>query len=197
MSVLDLYPNELLTERLRLRAPRRGDAVRLHEAIAETLPDLVPWLPWARIDHGPAETRRYLRAARSAWSRQSAFEFVVELREGERIAGITSLHRIDWVRASAGLGYWVRRSEWERGIATEAANAALQHAFGALRLHRVEALVALGNKASQRVIEKLGFTREGVAREAEFVDGRHLDHIQYSFLRSDLAPAGGSGRARR
>ena len=43
--MLDLYPNELLTERLRLRAPRRGDAVALHEAIAETLPDLVPWLP--------------------------------------------------------------------------------------------------------------------------------------------------------
>ena len=195
MSLLDLYPNELLTERLRLRAPRRGDAVALHEAIAETLPDLVPWLPWARIDHGPGETRRYLRAARSAWSRQSAFEFVIELRESERIAGVTSLHRIDWLRASAGLGYWVRRSEWDRGIATEAANAALAHAVNGLRLHRIEALVALENKGSQRVVEKLGFAREGVAREAEFVDGRYLDHIQYSFLRTDLA--GSPERARR
>ncbi|MFI5317775.1 MAG: GNAT family N-acetyltransferase, partial [Myxococcota bacterium] len=92
MSVLDLYPSEILTERLRLRAPRRGDAGPLHEAVAETLADLVPWLPWARVDHGPAETRRYLRAARSAWSRQSAFEFVIELREGGRVAGVTSLH---------------------------------------------------------------------------------------------------------
>jgi len=169
--------------------------VPLHEAIAETLPDLVPWLPWARIDHGPAETRRYLRAARSAWSRQSAFEFVIELRDSERIAGVTSLHRIDWLRASAGLGYWVRRSEWGSGIATEAANAALAHAIHGLRLHRIEALVALENKASQRVVEKLGFTREGVAREAEFVDGRYLDHIQYSFLRTDLARS--PERARR
>ena len=194
MSVLDLYPNELTTERLRLRAPRRGDAALLHEAIAETLPELVPWLPWARIDHGPAETRRYLRAARSAWSRQSAFEFVIELRATQRIAGVTSLHRIDWLRASAGLGYWVRRSEWDRGVATEAASAALQHALGGLRLHRIEALVALENKASQRVVEKLGFAREGIAREAEYIDGRYLDHIQYSFLRSDLD--GAPGRAR-
>jgi ribosomal-protein-serine acetyltransferase len=194
LSVLDLYPNEILTARLRLRAPRRGDAVLLHEAIAETLPELVPWLPWARIDHGPAETRRYLRAARSAWSRQSAFEFVIELRDSERIAGITSLHRIDWLRASAGLGYWVRRTEWDRGVATEAANAALTHAINGLRLHRIEALVALENKASQRVVEKLGFTREGIARQAEYVDGRYLDHIQYSFLRSDLEGAEGRGR---
>ena len=186
MSVLDLYPSEILTERLRLRAPKRGDVTALHEAIAETLTDLVPWLPWARADHGPAETRRYLRAARSAWSRQSAFEFVLEMRDTGRVVGVTSLHRVDWVRASAGLGYWVRRSEWNRGIATEAANAALSHALGGLRLHRIEALVALENKMSQRVIEKLGFVREGIAREAEFVDGRYLDHIQYSFLRTDV-----------
>jgi len=110
---------------------------------------------------------------------------VIELRETQRIAGIVSLHRVDWVRASAGLGYWVRRSEWRRGIASEAASAALDHALGGLRLHRVEALVALENKSSQRVIEKLGFVREGVAREVEFIEGRYLDHIQYSFLRND------------
>jgi RimJ/RimL family protein N-acetyltransferase len=74
---------------------------------------------------------------------------------------------------------------WNQGIASEAAAAALSHALGGLRLHRVEALVALENKASQRVIEKLGFTREGVAREAEYVDGRYLDHIQYSYLHGD------------
>jgi len=196
LSVLDLYPNEIVTERLRLRAPRRSDVTPLHEAIAETLADLVPWLPWARVDHGVAETRRYLRAARSAWSRQSAFEFVIELRDSQRVAGIVSLHRVDWLRAVAGLGYWVRRTEWNRGIASEAANGALGHALGGLRLHRIEALVALENKASQRVLEKLGFVREGVAREAEFVDGRYLDHIQYSFLRSDRRAAP-EGNARR
>ena len=63
MSVLDPYPTEIRTERLRLRAPKRSDVTPLHEAIAETLTDLVPWLPWARADHGLAETRRYLRAA--------------------------------------------------------------------------------------------------------------------------------------
>jgi RimJ/RimL family protein N-acetyltransferase len=183
--VIELAPNELASDRLLLRAPKRGDAGPLHEAIEETLAELVPWLPWARPEHSRTETRRYLRAARAAWARRSSFEFVIEERATGRIVGMTSLHRIDWTRRCAGIGYWVRRSVWSRGYATEAADAALAHAFDALLLHRIEALVALANKSSQRVVEKLGFTREGIAREAEFIDGRFLDHFQYSLLESD------------
>lgn len=183
--MIELAPTELLTDRLRLRAPRRADSGPLYEAIAETLEQLVPWLPWARPDHSRTETRRYLRAARTAWARHSAFEFVIEAPSGGPILGVTSLHRIDWLRRSAGIGYWIRRSRFGEGLATEASDAVLAHAFSALMLHRIEALVALANKPSQRVVEKLGFTREGVARDAEFVDGRFLDHIQYSLLARD------------
>jgi ribosomal-protein-serine acetyltransferase len=189
--VIELAPHELASSRLLLRAPRRGDAAPLHAAIEETLSELVPWLPWARPEHSRTDTRRYLRAARAAWGRRSSFEFVLEERATGRLLGMTSLHRIDWTRRCAGIGYWVRRSAWSSGYATEAADAALAHAFDALLLHRVEALVALANKPSQRVVEKLGFTREGVAREAEFIDGRFLDHFQYSRLESDPRPAAG------
>jgi RimJ/RimL family protein N-acetyltransferase len=183
--VIELAPAELHTPRLRLRAPRRGDSAPLHEAIEETLHELVPWLPWARPGHTRAETRRYLRAARAAWARRTSFEFAIELAASGTILGIVSLHRIDWLRHSAGIGYWVRRSRFGQGFATEACDVVLAHAFDALRLNRVEALVALANKPSQRVVEKLGFTREGVAREAELIDGEFLDHYQYSLLDGD------------
>jgi len=183
--VIELLPAELRSERLRLRAPRRADARPLHEAIEETLDQLVPWLPWARPGHSRAETRRYLRAARIAWTRRTAFEFLIEEPTGGPILGVASLHRIDWLRRSAGIGYWIRRGRHGHGFATEATDALLVHAFATLQLHRVEALVALANKPSQRVVEKLGFTREGVAREVEFVDGTFLDHYQYSLLDGD------------
>ena len=100
--------------------------------------------------------------------------------------GVTSLHRIDWVRHSAGIGYWIRRSRFGHGLRDRGrARRCSAHAFDALRINRVEALVALANKPSQRVVEKLGFTREGVAREAELIDGDFLDHYQYSLLDSD------------
>ncbi len=149
----------------------------------ETLPELVKWLPWAHHGHRRADTRGYLRGARAALARRGAYEFIIEdLQKGD-LLGITSLHRIDWIRRSAGVGYWIRQSNWGKGIATEAVGALIERAFQAYHLHRLEAHVALENHASQRVVDKLGFEREGIAREVELVDGRYLDHIQYSLLR--------------
>jgi ribosomal-protein-serine acetyltransferase len=176
---------EICTERLSLRPPERTDLDSLHEAILETLPELVRWLAWAQPQHQRADSRQYIRHARTTRARGLALEYLVEDAVSGRLLGITSLHRIDPYRRSAGLGYWIRRSAWGSGIATEAAEAVLTRAFHMGDLHRVEAHVALANRASQRVIEKLGFVREGVARELEFVDGRYLDHIQYGLLRTD------------
>ncbi len=174
---------ELVTRRLRLRAPRRTDVGALHEGIMETLPELVKWLPWAHDGHRRIDTRRYLRGARAALGRRGAYEFIIEDVHKGDLLGITSLHRIDWIRRSAGVGYWIRRSSWGKGIATEAVGALVERSFHVYHLHRLEAHVALENHASQRVVDKLGFEREGIAREVEFVNGRYLDHIQYSLLR--------------
>lgn len=176
---------ELRSERLALRPPRRSDLDDLHAAITESLPDLVRWLPWARADHARADSRRYLRAAQGARSARSAFEFAIFARQDDTFLGMGSLHRLDWPRRSCGLGYWIRRGCWGKGYASEAAATLVVHAFESLRLHRVEALVALENTASHRVIEKLGFTREGVARRIERVNGDYLDHVQYSLLATD------------
>lgn len=106
---------------------------------------------------------------------------------GGRLLGMASLHRIDWARRSAGLGYWVRSGAQGNGLATEAGRALLTHAFASCRLHRIELLIGQENFPSKRVAEKLGFRREGIAREIEFVGGRYLDHIQYSLLNPEGA----------
>lgn len=174
------------TRRLQLCPPRRRDVAALDEAIQETLPELIRWLPWARAAHTRADSRHYVRSARTARLRRTALEFLISDRESRRLLGVASLHRIDWQRRSAGVGYWVRRADWGRGIATEAARELALEGFRAYGLNRLELQIAVDNKASQRVADKLGFHREGVARGAEFVNGRYLDHIQYSLLRSDV-----------
>jgi RimJ/RimL family protein N-acetyltransferase len=188
---------ELETMRLCLRPSRRSDLEPLHEAIVETLDELVRWLPWARGDHSRRDTREYLRRARAAWVRRTSFELVIEERGNRRIVGVASLHRIDWMRRSAGLGYWVRRAAQGHGFATEAAGALVEHGFRAHELHRIEALVAVGNDASHRVIGKLGFTREGIAREVELVNGAFCDHVQYSLLRGEHIATAEDPAARR
>lgn len=183
-----------MTQSLQLRSPRRSDLIALHEAIQETLPELVRFLPWARPNHSRSDTRLYLRGARLARVNRRAFEFLVEEQSSGALLGITSLHRIDWARRCAGLGYWIRRCAWGKGAATEAAEAVIEHAFCDLTLNRLELHVAPDNPASLRVVEKLGFQREGLARDAELVDGEYRDHIQFSLLRSDLFGALGEPR---
>jgi RimJ/RimL family protein N-acetyltransferase len=182
--------DQLETERLVLRAPRRSDLVALDDAIAETLPELVRWLPWAHPGHSRADTRRYLRGARLARMQGTALECLIAQRGSGEVVGVASLHRLDASRRSAGLGYWVRRSCQGRGFATEAAHALVLDGFRRLGLHRIEAHVATDNLRSQRVPEKLGFTREGIAREIELVNGRWLDHVQYSLLARDALGPG-------
>jgi RimJ/RimL family protein N-acetyltransferase len=183
--------SEIATPQLRLREPRRSDLDPLDEAIQETLQELVRWLPWAHPGHSRADTRRYLRSARLARSQRTALEFIVEDPSGATLLGIVSLHRIDWIRHSAGLGYWIRRSSWGKGHASEAARALTSFGFHTLGLHRIEAHVALDNPASQRVAENAGFHREGIARENELIGGRFIDHVQYSLLAPEVLDSEG------
>ena len=176
----------LVTERLRLRPIRRTDLDPLDEAIRETLSELVKWLPWAHPSRTRTDTRRYIRQARIARARGTAYEFIVMHEATEQVLGVMGLHRVDWSRRSAGLGYWIRRSAWGHGFAPESAACVVEHAFRSLGLNRLEAHVALDNHGSQRVVEKLGFQREGVARELEIIGGRPLDHIQYGLLRREV-----------
>jgi len=75
------------------------------------------------------------------------------------------------------LGYQVARRHEGRGLMFEALSATLDHAFGELRLHRVMANYRPENVRSGRLLERLGFAREGYAREYLFIDGAWRDHV--------------------
>jgi [ribosomal protein S5]-alanine N-acetyltransferase len=83
------------------------------------------------------------------------------------------------------IGYDLARIYWKQGIMTEALQALLQFGFEARNLHRVEAKVRLGNDASMRVLQKLGFQEEGTLRECIFVNNHFYDVKIFSLLKSE------------
>jgi RimJ/RimL family protein N-acetyltransferase len=91
----------------------------------------------------------------------------------------------------AECGYWLGRRHWGRGLATEALRLFVPYAFATRRLRRLEAYVFAANPSSARVLEKCGFVREGILREA-VVDreGAVHDAWLYARLRGDPDPAG-------
>lgn len=90
---------------------------------------------------------------------------------------------------TANLGYMVDVAFRGRGVATAAVRLAADRAFGEVGLHRLEAGVMPCNVASQRVLERAGFTRIGIARGLLFIAGRWEDHILYELLGPDTPPA--------
>jgi len=86
---------------------------------------------------------------------------------------------------AAELGYWLAPEYHGNGYATAAAHLLVAYGFDQRRLHKVYAKAFAHNEASQRVLEKVGFEREGALREQAFVDGEYVDVYRYGLLASD------------
>jgi RimJ/RimL family protein N-acetyltransferase len=112
----------------------------------------------------------------------------VERMDDERFIGWCSLNRWDRGHRSASLAYCFSDAVWGHGYATEAAGALLQWAFDTLALNRVQAETDTRNVASARVLEKLGFVREGTLRENCVVNGDVSDSWVYGLIRRDWQP---------
>ena len=104
----------------------------------------------------------------------------VDARSGEVVGGAT-LHHLDGERKIVEIGYFVLPHARRRGVATTIARLLAEHAF-ALGIERVAAYVNIGNTASERVVERAGFTREGVVRSMPKPDGRRVDKTLFSLL---------------
>jgi RimJ/RimL family protein N-acetyltransferase len=109
---------------------------------------------------------------------EDAVHFLVT-REGDPV-GFLWLFRVDDVAERAELGYWIRPGEQDQGYATDAVDLGLRYAFRERGLRKVLARVFTTNPASERVLEKAGFEREGTLADHYYVDGEHVDARLYA-----------------
>ena len=171
------------TPRLELRPFRRRDLEPLHDAVIPSLDVLNKWLPWAHRGYGRRDALIFIRDSVNAWHEGRAFDFAIRYRDDSR----THLGNISvWFTSRQSLvgemGYWIRTDHSRSGVATEAGARVLQVAFEELGMHRVSMRIAVGNTGSEKVAQKLGFTREGLLREELLVAGQWLDHSVWGLL---------------
>lgn len=172
----------LQTSRLLLRpfAQRDAEAIYALQSNARVLRywDSPPWAERSRAD-------AFIAACRTMEEDGSGARFAIETRAEDAFVGWCSMFRWNPVHRSLGIGYCFDEPAWGKGYATEAVRAMLQWAYGALDLNRVEAELDTRNAASARVLEKLGFEREGLRREDCIVSGEVSDSWIYGLLRRD------------
>lgn len=173
----------LESDRIILQKFSRRDASTLDDAIRVSLADLHQWLPWARMDYTTVDTTSFIRDSVQAWKEDRAWDFSIRMKDdpGTHVGNI-SMWTVSKLGKIAEVGYWVRTDRTSRGICTEAVELLLEEAFGAMGYHKVVLRIAVGNDASDRVAEKLGFTREGILREELLIRGNWVDHSLWSLL---------------
>jgi [ribosomal protein S5]-alanine N-acetyltransferase len=173
-----------------LRHPSMQDYSAWAELRAASRPHLTPWEPqWARDELSRSAFRRRLRQYQRELRDDHGYAFFVFREADARLLGGLTINNVRrGVAQAASIGYWIGAAHAGNGYMTHAVRTVLPFAFGTLNLHRLEAACLPHNASSARVLEKVGFRREGLARRYLKIDGQWQDHDLYALLCDDARP---------
>ena len=170
------------TERLIVRPVQASDLPSLLTVNGDDqVTRFLPYATWRTADDATAWLDRMVTLQQGGAALQMA---VIDRGLGQAI-GTCLLFRLDEGSARAELGYVLGRAHWGRGLMAEALRGVIGHAFGALALRRLEAEVDPRNQASCRVLQRLGFAREGLLRQRWVAKGETKDVEAYGLLRDE------------
>jgi len=185
------YENPVIAgEGVFLRTPSLADYQAWAELRAESRAFLTPWEPtWPADDLTRTAFRRRIRRYLTEIREDHAYPFFIFRQADYTLLGGITLSNVNrGMTQTATLGYWMGERYAGRGSMTRAVRALIPFAFGSLRLHRLEAACLPHNAASMRLLDKVGFQREGLARGLVCINGRWQDHIVFALLCDDPLP---------
>lgn len=174
----------LETSRLALREiDRERDLAALYQLFADERVALA-------TDTGPftemADAEEVMAWFAAIFRAHQGLRWAISQREGDGdLIGTCGFNVWNRRNNSAEIGYDLRPEYWGRGLATEAVQAIIDWGFDRLALNRIQADVMVGNEASARVLNKLGFVEEGTQRQGGYWRGQYHDLRYFSLLRSD------------
>lgn len=185
-SFADVLP-PVRGQKVELRAPEMRDFEAWSALRGASREFLRPWEPtWPPNDlTRPAFRARIKRYGQDVRADASYPFFIYRLGDGVLVGGLTLGQIRRGVAQTASLGYWMGEAHAGQGLMSDAVRALLPYAFATLRLRRIEAACLPENAPSIRLLERIGFTREGYARSYLCIAGAWRDHLLYAILAND------------
>jgi len=172
----------LVRERVRLRPLDEADAPAILSLYSD--PETMRYLARPRMFE-PAQAQELVAKSKAGYADGSLLQLALERTADGAFLGLALLFNFNKASARAEIGYALATAHRSNGYMSEALPALVDHAFGALGLNRLEADIDPRNAASARVLERLGFTPEGVLRERWIVAGEPSDSRMYGLLARD------------
>jgi len=111
--------------------------------------------------------------------------FDAGIRYRGKLVGMVGLHYIDWKNSSTSIGYFLAEDAQGLGIITRTVSSLLHYLFDTLKINRVEIQCAVNNQRSRAIAERLGFIKEGVKRDGQWLYDHYEDIVTYSMLYKD------------
>lgn len=173
-----------------LRVPQMADWSEWARLRGESRAFLAPWEPvWPEDDLTRSAFRRRMRRYARELRDDLGYSFLIfRAADGVLVGGVTLNNVRRGVAQAANLGYWMGAPFAGKGYMTTALAALIPFAHGMLKLRRIEAACLPHNAASVRLLGKLGFAREGLAREYLCIAGEWQDHLLFAHLSADPVP---------
>ena len=159
------------------------DAEPAFAAVEHNREHLRQWLPWVDYTRTSADIRDFISRVQVQFDANQGPQ--VGIWVNGAFSGSLGCHAIDWANRSSSIGYWIDAAQQGRGLITRCCVVMLDYLFHEMALHRVEIRCGTGNRRSCAIPERLGFTREGVVREAEWVNDRWVDLVVWGMLEQD------------
>jgi ribosomal-protein-alanine N-acetyltransferase len=185
--------------RVRLRPVRLRDAAPWSRTRLADRAHLEPWEPATDVNwevrHSVSSWPAVCSGLRSEARKGRMLPYVIEV-DGQFSGQLTIGNVTHGALRSAWIGYWVASSATGGGVATAALALGLDHCFGPVGLHRVEATVRPENAASRAVLAKVGFREEGLLRRYLEVDGAWRDHLLVAITVEELNGSAASALVR-
>jgi len=178
-------PLHFMTPRFMIRRYMLEDDQALFEAATESINEVYPFLPWCHPDYSMEDSRGWLRTIASSWKDKQSYAFAITDRATGRFLGGCGLNSLD-ENPVANLGYWIRSSEVNKGIASESTRGLLKFGFGHLGLIRIEIMMSTRNPASQKVAMRANAKLEGTLRNRLQLHGENHDALLYSLVPEDM-----------
>ena len=140
-------------------------ASALYEAASESCGgEFSRWMPWCHENYSFADSESFARGRPELWEQGSAYVYAIFDHSQTEFLGMISLNQFQAIHKFVNLGYWIRVSQQQRGIASRATRLLAKTAFEILPINRIEILTAAGNLPSQKTAERAGAGREGILR---------------------------------
>lgn len=172
---------EINDKNLYLRKISKDDAHFLYESLKDK-----------RTTHylslGPLKTlersKRLIKGYLKSWDKHIQFNYIVELRDHkkEQKIGSVSIWNLSWYHRRADIGIWILPDFWNKGIGKKALALIKNISFNHLRLHRIEAHIAVDNKRSINLFKNAQFVEEGLLNDYLYLDGSYCNAVLLACL---------------